>query len=268
MSETILERLRQGGPGCPSDVMLHRLRNGELIDELAGALGRHLADCERCTALMVRHASGFSAWPEVDPARMLSAIRRGADERAGRASAGWRTRIRAALSPVALAAGTAMMALVAVVATEVSDGGPSIRMKGGPVLHVFRQQGGAAVEVAGGEAVAPGESLQLTMDLPADGVARVAGVEPGGALHSIWPKGDATFAPVKAGAGQRVPGAFALDDVAGPETFHLVLCRPSLSPPSCRSQGAGQPLACSPGCTSTPVTVHRAGGAPPARSGG
>jgi hypothetical protein len=250
-----LERLRQGGPDCPSEVMLHRLRAGELAEAQARAIQGHVDGCERCKALVARHAAGFSAWPEVDPVRMLAAIRRGAEERAARSAAGWRARLRAAFAPLALA-GTVAVVVVLVMARP-PDPGSGLRLKGGPVLHVFRQQAGAAVEVGGGEAVAPGEPLQLTMDLPADGLAQVAGVDPGGALYAIWPQGGASFAPVKAGAGQRVPGAFSLDGAAGLETFHLVLCPASAGSPSCRSQGAGQPLACSPGCTGTLVTLRR-----------
>lgn len=253
MSSLDLERLRQGNPGCPSDVTLHRLRAGELGGEQARALQQHVDGCEPCTARMTENAAGFAAWNEGDPVRMLAAIRRGADQRSS--GGWWRSLTRFALAPLALAASA-----VAIFVALPERGAPSTtRMKGGAILHVFRLQAGVAVEAISGDRFAPGEPLQLTVDVPKDSLVQIAGVEADGDLYPIWPReGRSAFVPMKAGAGQRLPGAVTLDDVPGSETFHVIACPPQpSSPPSCRSRGASEPPDCPPGCTSTPFVVRK-----------
>lgn len=253
------ERLRHGGPDCPSDVMLHRLRAGELQRDRAEALRRHLDECARCAALVARHAAGFAAWPEVDPVRMLASIRRRAGQGPEAPAGGWRSRARALLMPLASAAAAAAAVLVVLSGPSWPEPTTTTRLKGGPVLHVYRQQGGAAVEATSGDRFAPGEPLQLTVDVPAEGLVQIVGVEADGDLYPIWPRdGAAPFASMGAGQGQRVPGAVALDDGPGPETFHLVTCPLSAgASPSCRSQGAGKPLDCPAGCASSPFVIQR-----------
>jgi hypothetical protein len=250
------ERLRQGGPQCPSEVMLHRLRAGELTGEQAQATQRHVGGCEDCKARLERLAAGFAAFPEADPIRMMAAIRRGVDAQPPRLAARWRLWLRSALVPLAAVAA----ALILVVALRPGDSPhpPGLRAKGGPLLHVFRLKDGAAVEALSGERFTPGESLQLTVDVPADSLVRVIGIEAGGTLYPIWPQGGGeAFAPMKAGSGQRIPGALTLDETPGPEHFHVIACAPRAVPPSCRSHGASDPPACSEGCQSSAFILRK-----------
>jgi len=256
MNPADLERLRQGGPGCPSEVTLHRLRAGELPDEKAQALRQHVDGCEACTARMAQQAAGFNAFPEADPVRMLAAIRRAADEKPQGVAQRWQKWLRAVIAPVAVVAAAAGVVLV-LQTKEATDGGMT-RLKGGPTLHVFHQQNGAVTEALSGERIPPGEALQLTVDLPADSRVRIVGVEASGKLYAIWPQDEATpFAPLKAGHGLRIPGAFTPDDTPGTETFHVIACAPQAPSPACHSQGAKEPLACSAGCQTSAFVVQK-----------
>jgi hypothetical protein len=236
--------------------MLERLRAGELRGEQAREVQRHVDGCEACTAQLAQLALGFNAWPEADPVRMLAAIRRGIEERPQGLAGRWRARWRAALAPLAVAAVAGIGFLV--LQTNGPADGPRNRVKGGPTLHVFRQKGGVAVEALSGERFTPGEPLQLTVDLPADSLVRIIGIEAGGRLYPIWPsEGDPPFARMKAGSGQRIPGALTPDETPGPETFHVIACTPGSAPPSCRSQGAKGPPACSAGCLTSPFVLQK-----------
>src|SRR6185369_9125574 len=68
----ILESLREGRPGCPSDLQLDRLAAGEP----ASAAERHVAGCACCTDRLQQRRLGFAAFPDVDPARIGAAIGR------------------------------------------------------------------------------------------------------------------------------------------------------------------------------------------------
>jgi len=259
-----LQRLREGAAGCPSEVMLQRLRAGELSLEQQQTVQSHVDGCTRCAARLAQQAAGFHAFAEADPVRMLAAIRRAADGRPnGTAQAFW-TRWprwwRAALAPLgALTAAAVVLGVMrstGVLRVEPGDG--LNRLKGGPTLHVFHPQNGTAVEALSGERLMPGEALQFTVDLPQDSLVRIMGVEANGTLYSLWPpNGAPAFESMQAGGGHRIPGAFTLDEAAVSETFYVIACTPRSAPPTCQSQGADKPPSCSEGCQSSPFVVHQ-----------
>src|SRR6185312_14067255 len=131
-----------------------------------------------CGERVAARRRGFAAFPEADPRKMLSAIRRGAD--AGRGWAGWRR--RAAWAAPLVAAGL----VAVVVARWRAPAAPlGTRAKGALALHVFRQVGDGAERLVSGGKARAGDRLRFAVDLPRAGRVSIVGVERSGKLFAV-----------------------------------------------------------------------------------
>ncbi len=258
MKRADLVRLREGRPGCPSDLALDEWVAGEARVAEPAALEAHVAACARCAERVAERRAGFAAFPETDPQRLLAGARRALAER-GRAAAqaGRRAgtgRRWAWLAP--LAAGCAAAAVVLVVALRpgappaAPPGGGALRTKGGLELRVFRLGPRGSEERLSGDRFRAGDRLRFVVDLPRAGLVAVLGVDRGGALYTAWPQAGATPAEARREAGQRqeLPGAVALDAAPGPETLWLVHCPKAPGPAACAARGPDAPPVCPSGC--------------------
>jgi hypothetical protein len=211
---------------------------------------------------------GFASFPDVDERRMLAAIRSGlaAAEEAERDTGWWQRLLgwlrvprQLALFGGALCAAAVLLVLVAPPGSHRDPelGGPdSVRIKGGLALHVFRQRGDHAEEMASGDSFHAGDNLRFAVDLPAAARVSVVGIDAHGALYVAWPlvssgpggaPGPLPDTRRPAGRGQQLPGAVTMDESLGDEAFYLVQCPPSEAP-TCQVQGSGRPPACPKGC--------------------
>jgi hypothetical protein len=248
------DTLRASGPECPSDFALDRFVAGELKKEDAAKLEAHAAGCELCTNRLEEGRAGFDAIPQIDPRRMLARIRAGASDPA-RDSAGERVMswLRRLLAPMALAGAAAALFLVARKPAEIT----TTRLKGGPVLHVYRQVGDHSEEAISGARFQRGDRLRFAVDLPAAGALRIVGVEASGTLYTAWPMEQGTRSEQKAGVGVELPGAVELDATVGRETLYAVLCTSAGDLAQCRSQGPATAPSCPAGCAMTPFTLEK-----------
>jgi hypothetical protein len=232
-----LERLREGRPGCPSDLQLDRLVAGEP----APAAAQHLGGCALCTERVEERRQGFAAFAEVHPAALRARIEQLAPQRRR-----WPGRLRL---PLALAAAAAAAVIVA-----ARPGGPAtdqVRAKGGLGLHVHRMRGDGSEEMASGDRFAAGERLRFAVDVPERGYVTISGVEASGRPYQAWPVGGGAPALLPAGERQLLPGAVALDARRGRETLYLIHC---LSPErSC----SGAPPRCPAGCAVTGFVIDK-----------
>lgn len=280
MNKRLFENLRADRTGCPSDLHLDRLIADELSPEQAARAREHLGACPACEEHV--RAARFDAMPQVDAAALLSRIRARAGEPRSLFNTSTRSlagRLTAALhrwarpSGFLTLAGVAGVVAVLIVGSHPPTGTPAhpagFRDKGGPTLRVHRMVGDGSEEVLSGARLAAGERLRFIVDLPRDGYTTIVGVEERGGLYRAWPTGTkATAEWQKAGRGQVLPGAVALDDAPGKETLYLVLCAAapaSPPPPPCQSRGPDQPPRCQDGCQLTPFVLNKASPKGPGR---
>jgi hypothetical protein len=227
----MLELLREGNAGCPSDLQLDRLVAGEP----ATAAEAHLAGCTVCARRMEQRRLGFAAFPAARPQAIWAAIQR---RPAPRRWITWRW--PAALTTLAAAA-------VLLLVLRPRD---EVRAKGGLGLHVHRLRDGVSQEAASGERFAAGDRLRFVVDLPERGYLSIVGVEATGRSYQAWPRAGEAPRLFPAGAGQLLGGAVALDGSTGRELLTLVHCRSSAA--------ACTPPRCPPGCTATSFALDKA----------
>lgn len=256
------ESLRAGRPECPSDLALDRLHAKELDSAQAATLEQHVATCDDCTARMVERRAGFDALDEVDPRRMLAAIRTGVAD-PSRDSVGDRLRstLRRALAPLLAVTALGAVALVSLHNEETAptDRPVITRTKGAsPNLSVIRFVDGHSVKAVSGDRFAPGDRVQFMVDLPAASRVQVVGVEASGQLYTAWPLDPSTSTLFEAGDGQLLDGAVSLDNTTGKETLYLVACPANAPAPSCRVAPRGQSLECPADCKTTPFVLEKA----------
>lgn len=288
--------LREGRADCPSDLTLDRLVSGELDAAGRSAAEAHVAGCAECRGRVEARRAGFDAVQGVDPRALLSGIRRRLDEAPPRRGlAGWFARWsrdwRRSWAPLgAVAAAAALLLLVwpRPVAEGPGGGapglgepggrehgGPAVRRKGGPILHVWRAPAGAAAtdgdgaptdgtgatggsEALSGDRFQAGDRLRFVVDLPTEGQVAVLGVDASGALYQAWPlPGNDAETLRPAGPRQTLPGAVALDETPGRETLHVVLCPPDTPPLGCTSRGPDEAPACPVGCVTSPFVLEK-----------
>lgn len=247
MSDIGLDDIRAGRPGCPSDFDLDRLDAGDLAGERAAALFEHIDGCDVCPARMELRASRFDIAPGVDPRRIMAAVRRRVDEEEAssipaRARAAW-LKWMGALVVIGGAAAALVFALGRPATVTPDPSVPVVRTKGDPKLDLHRQVGAGSEQLDPGAAVAPGTALKFVVTLPAPGRVQIVGQDASGALYTAWPLGGQD--PERAAGRQALPGAVALDDALGPETFHLVFCA---SGTEIECTLADDALACPDGC--------------------
>lgn len=243
------DKLKQGGPACPSDLRLERLVAGELTGNERVDVEGHVVGCAQCSDRVAPMKRGFGAVAEADPRKMLAAIRRGGEGAPTPARARWRRWLFAAV-PTCGAVLLLMMWLRPGAAPE-----PGTRAKGGLALHVFRQVGDGAERLVSGGKVRAGDRLRFAVDLPAAGQVAIVGVEGSGKLFAVWPLEAGTATALPAGRGHELPGAVALDDSRGRETLYLVQCAGRA--PACSSTGAGRPPACGDACALSPFVLDK-----------
>jgi hypothetical protein len=201
-----LEVAQRRGPGCPSDLMLDRLRLGELQGAAEGERAtRHVAECTQCQgrlaalAVVVAPAIDFGPLPVTAPRR---------------ASRSWRRR-GLWLTPLLAAAAVAAL---------IPWGKASVRSKGGGwQLGVVAQRAdGRVSRVSPGEALLPGDRLRFEVAAPADAFVAVISLDGRGAVTPFVP---ATGNTTAIGRGtQLLDGAVRLDDALGPERIMLLGC--------------------------------------------
>ncbi|MBI2566805.1 MAG: hypothetical protein HYV63_07230 [Candidatus Schekmanbacteria bacterium] len=237
MSNLDYSKLSGKNPDCPSELLLDRFHGGELPSAESAAVERHSAQCPACTARLALRQRGAAAFPALRLDEVADkCVRLDAQRRVCRTyrSSVWQrfaerlsaTR-RVHLSWIAAAATAAAAIFVALLPQLRHDGGidgTGIHMKGGPRLHVVRERSGAVAELADGELVRAGDRLQFRVDLPADAEVMVVGVESSGAIYPCYPLGASGSTAARAGAGIALAGAVELDDSAGDEYLHLVVC--------------------------------------------
>ena len=132
----------------------------------------------------------------------------------------------------------------------------AVRSKGGPSLRVFREIDGAGREAMSGEYFKAGDRLRFVLDLDAEFRVQIIGLEADGNVYPVWPM-DGTTVRLSPGHEQVLPGAVALDEALGDETFYLVACQPDVPEPSCISRGPDAPPACKPDCVKKPFVLMK-----------
>jgi hypothetical protein len=263
------DHLREGGPGCPSSLVLDRLLAGELPPGEAAEVTAHAAACDVCARRVTTRRAGFAAFPGVDAgalqARIAARARPPAPALVGlrRAAIGLVRRGPRSVAAASVAAAAVAVAVLATVVAPRPPGEPSeetVAVKGGPALHVYRLRDERAEEVPSGTRVAPGDRLRFVVDLPAAGTVAIVGVERSGRLYTAWPPPgtDVGEARREGGVRQELAGAVAVDDAPGPETLYLVHCPgETAGPPVCTSRGAQVPPLCPAGCALTPFVLAK-----------
>lgn len=273
MSEHKFAQLREGQAGCPSDLMLDRLHADELAPAAAEGLTLHIASCPSCASRMESRRAGFARFAGADPERILAGVRKRLaepDHPPARTSPPMQTHRRwlrsAGLAVAPLAAAAALVGLFVIrrgpadVSSTDGPGGPeSVRLKGGPALHVFRLVGERSQRVMSGERLSPGDRLRFVVDLPQKAQVTIVGIERDGTLYTAWPLGaSAEGAGLRpAGSGQELPGAVALDQSLGQEPLYLVYCPDATTPPHCTSQGATEAPSCQSGCVLQKFMINK-----------
>jgi hypothetical protein len=207
MSEHKFLQLREGQPGCPSDLALDRLFAGELKQPEAGQLTAHVESCAVCPARMAARTAGFGAFAEVDSRPLLAAIRRRAAEpEKVSAPLRWLRNLGLVLTPLAAAAALMIIFLIRrggpdspgpehldpnTDSSSESVGTSGTRMKGDLTLRVYRLAEDHAELVKSGTHLMSGDRLRFVVDLPQKGQVAILGIETNGTLYTAWPTGTA-----------------------------------------------------------------------------
>jgi hypothetical protein len=201
-------------PGCASQLQIDEHVAGDVaVGGEASALGRHLATCPRCSALVAaaesaRAAFGASAPPlrarPSSPPTSVSAPRP-------------RARAR-------LAAGLAACAVVALLVARGLGPAPSgvdgARAKGSPSAELFvKGRDGGVRAVATGDIVRAGEAVQFELAGADDRAVAVLGRDGTGRTSVLFPDGDTALPPARV---RKL--SFVVDAAPGPETFYVLFC--------------------------------------------
>ena len=193
------------------DILVERLRLGELSPAEGARVRQRLAEAGELARLEMPEEVGFERLPETVRDRLERARRL---EQARQRGA-WRT-----WSLAVTAASFAVMAMVLGMPAGPPSGASENRAKGGASLAVYRQIPGGHEALADGALARPGDVLQLGYR---PGSARMV------AIYSIDGRGlvtthlRPTTARSQGPAETRLPAAFALDDAPGFERFVLIL---------------------------------------------
>ncbi len=205
------------------DWMLERLLAGDLPADEAERVRARLASEGGLGRLDVLRAEGERFRAAHPPGPALAEIRR----RAGLPAPRRRSAGRWLLAPAALA----LAAAVAVVLLPrgggepgAGSGGDGFRGKGlAPHLEVHRQRASAGPErLADGQAVRPGDLLQVSYVAAEARFGAVVSVDGRGGVTLHWPEGSGPAAELESGRAVPLPHAYRLDDAPGFERFFLV----------------------------------------------
>lgn len=217
---------RRAGPECASDLVLDQL----LVDELdADATAQYRAHFDRCGACAARFEElsadqkTFQAAPPL-VAPMRAVKRPSGSARAGRGRRTW------LLLPVAAALAAALALffttrprrLEPVAQAELPTA--SVRSKGSSFdLVAVVERGSHQFRAFSGDAVRPGDKVQLAYSAVTRGALYVIGVD--GSAHALqyYPEeNSSTF--VEPGQEVELPFSLVLDQTRGPERFFAFLC--------------------------------------------
>jgi hypothetical protein len=202
----------EGSDACPSDLVLDRLRLGEL--DATSDAAAHVDGCARCARRAAELRAEARQFAE-DPLVPLRAADVRARVRRGRLAAPlW--------SGMLAAAAAAAMLLLFV--RERPPAAPSLRSKGRGALElVVRRSDGRVEPVAAGTLLHAGEAVRFIVSTDEGGYLAIVGADARQAVTAYQPASGAAR-PIGAGPRQLIDGSVVLDDAAGPERMVAVIC--------------------------------------------
>jgi hypothetical protein len=241
-----LEKLAADQKECPSDTLLDRYHLEELAAGEGDKVRSHIDLCPRCKQRLEYRKLGFDAHEDLDPARLSNRILSAADER--RPKRIW------ILGGLGAAVAAGLLFMIVWLQTVPEPEIPTVRVKSGLGLTVFRNRQATVVELESGSSCQEGDLLRFRVDLPEDGHLMVAGVEQNGTLYSAYPIGKSESVAVEKSVSHDLPGAARLDDSLGEEWLHLVLCPKTFSLADLSPGGRGE-LRLPAGCASDSIHI-------------
>jgi hypothetical protein len=203
---------------------------------------------------------GFAAFPEADPARMLSRVLAGLETEATpdrplpgtRGPWAW---LR--WGSLAAAAAAALLLVAVLLQAPPPEEEPGIRQKGSLGLNVYLRRDGRVQEALTGEEFRAGDQLRFAIEAPAPGFALVVGLEPRGRLYPCYPLDPGAGAqPVPGGVSGPLPGAVELDESPGEERLFLIWCPRPFGPDELRPTGPAE-LAVPAECRATHFVLRK-----------
>jgi hypothetical protein len=239
--------------GCPSDLRLDELLNGDLDAEGAASLRAHVDHCVRCRARTEAFASvALPPW-QTAPTPATPKRRRP-----------WPWLLGAALP----AAAVVVLALQ-LPRHEEARTTPANRTKGGWTLSLYVKRSDGRVErLADSGVVHPGDELRFAVTSARPGHVAVFSRDAKGSASLYVPFGAETGSvSIAAGHEIALPGSVETDATLGPEHLTAVRCDEALSPQDLRreldelighAEGSGAAgIGSSRGCVETSVVFRK-----------
>jgi hypothetical protein len=183
-----------------SDLTWDRLHAGNLTPALVDQVREHVAGCPRCAARGAALHAAHRRFVDAPPPLRAPPVR------------AWR------LMVPAFAVAAAALAFVL-----VGEEREATRMKGGFAVTVFAGRGGDAVPLGAGDAIFPGDRLQLSYSAPRNGHLAVLAIDGAEHVEAYFPSSATTW-PAAAGDRIALPTSTELDDVRGEERLWIVFC--------------------------------------------
>jgi hypothetical protein len=214
---------------CPSHFRLDRLAMGELAGPEREAVLLHVEACAACQARRAERREA-EARHTVD----LTLLRRlQVPPEAAAPSPPGRSGLRLVMAAGAALAAAAVL-LVLPGANEALRT-PETRLKGAAHSALFVAEDGRVRAASEAAVVYPGSTLQVTVSSPERAFAAVVSVD-GAGQRSVYvpyaPEGaPAAMVELPAGRDVPLPQSTVLDDVLGPETVAVFICREALADP-------------------------------------
>lgn len=246
-----------------SDLRWDRLLAGELASQNAAQARAHAEQCKNCGERF----------------RALSAARDAFADRPLPMSFVPRRRSRRALW---LGGGTVMMAAAAVLLVVLRPGTPPAERSkgGGPILIVAASRAGVPLALVGGpgvnpahstppregrvivplstgDAVHPGDLIQIGYSSDRDGFGAVIARDGSGGVMAYVPSQGAMLVALPAGRDRSFPESTILDAVVGTETLHVVWCETSLPLEPLLVEVRGGALEPRVGCTHRTLVLQK-----------
>lgn len=239
-----LEDLRRS-PGCLSDFTLDQTVTSELDRAAVAHVRDHTAGCTACAARLAAleavHAEALPAlaFPAAAPPRRVPA------------QASWWRRL--AMPSMGLA--VAVAALLVVVRREPAPDGT--RLKGNVEIQLFVSHAGRVRPVGTGEAVSPGDSLQVIYTSATPIFLAVLSRDGAGTVSSYFPEEGREAWRGNAGGDVPLPASTMLDEVLGREVIHVVSCPHSFALPPLLQQLEASSVPAMPDCQIETYTIEK-----------
>jgi hypothetical protein len=186
-------------PSCLSELKIDRMLAGELAADDAALARSHAAGCAACGGLL-RHAEATA--------------RRFAEHRPPLGFAQRRGRAAVAIASAALA-----VMVIGLAIRTPRDAPRGVRTKGHAALGFYVSHAGQLHRGEPGDAIAPGDRLQLVTTSDAAGWIAVTGVD-ALAVRQVY----AAPQPHPAGRDRPLPFSIIVDTTPGPTTITAVFC--------------------------------------------